>query len=181
MREALPRTTASPEGVFSACPGEGVTGNKKVAPRSVLALWQEGDCKEAAGVDPPFPWAFTNAQALVAWKKEEGFTVGTLKDIVEQSGASVMFRFGTFPAPGKVPNALAASHPQGKMGFHPPGADAENFVALRDALAAQGSKASARLVWIVTVKDGKIMPAGTALVNSKQVTVKAASPTPLIE
>ena len=91
-----------------------------------------------------------------------------------------MFRYAAFASPGHVPNALVPTHAQGKTGFHPTEACKGTFIALRDALAAQDakdSKATARLVWVVSSENGKIMPAGTALVNLKQIIAKVGGTT----
>ena len=138
-----------------------------------------GEVKEtpADGISTAHPFTFKATNALVALLSGDSWSVKTLKDIIKDTGAAGLYKHPNFDKAGEAPKTLTAKK---QCGFFADDSIREEFLQIRDAMAnLVGEKAgehrhSPRLniLWVVKLGEHRrLVPAGLALINTKQTIV----------
>ena len=147
-------------GVLVARTEVGKKGVVKIPPKTVVATYNAGavvEVKDASAKD----FAFTKGKQLVV--NATDLTVTTLADIIKKNHITQLFAHASF-AKGVCPPVLAVKK---KMGFVPK--DATSFKPIQQVGTASGK---CQLLWVVQIKEDKIVPKTLAVVTMKQVIVK---------
>ncbi len=134
----------------------------KISPKTVLATIQDGRLEECAEVPANYAFSFQNTKALVIDQATN--SVVTLGDLIKSSGAEAVFAYNSFP-PGSPPSSLQQKK---NMCFVPN--KPEEFAKVRKAV---GESTKLVLLWVVRTQNKKVGPKALAVVNLKQVIVKA--------
>ena len=134
----------------------------KISPKTVLATIQDGRLEECAEVPANYAFSFQNTKALVIDQATN--SVVTLGDLIKSSGAEAVFAHNPLPK-GPLPSLLQQKK---NMCFVPN--KPEEFAKVRKAV---DESTKLVLLWVVRTKDRKLGPKALAVVNLKQVIVKA--------
>ena len=138
-------------------------GSKKVVKipaKTVLSTYNQGGVVEVKDSEH-MEFSFKKGSELVIDSSK--MQVTTLANMIKEHGVTQLFAHAPF-AKGACPTAFAVKK---KMGFVPK--EREAFARLRKAI--QGATKSSML-WVVQIKEGKIVPKSLALVSTKAITVK---------
>ena len=144
--------------------------NKKVPPNTVLATFREGRVDEGSG-PTVLVWKFTKPTDLVVWKsaKKEAkaiteYSSGQLGHYITANTCGSVHQHNKFD-PKSLPSEFVMKKTTGFW------SSAELYKKTFHSISL--ASATMRLAWIVGNKDGRVMPEGVAVLNKKEVTIKA--------
>ena len=134
------------------------------------------------GISTAHPFTFKATNALVALLSCDSWSVKTLKDIINDTGATGLYKHPNFDKAGQAPKTLTAKK---QCGFFADDSIREEFLQIRDAMAnLQAANVQAprlNILWVLKLGEHRrLVPAGLALVNTKQIIVKVGTPVNLL-
>ena len=99
----------------------------------------------------------------------DSWVVKTLKETIKDTAATGLYKHNNFDKAGETPKTLTAKK---QCGFFADESIREEFLQIRDAIANL-QVPRLNILWVVKLGEhSRLVPAGLALVNTKQTIVK---------